>query len=193
MRASLFVMMMLMRAPAIKIWRLHNHLKKHGIILPDEALLAHQLAGGDIALLTESLILAERQHLGVSFDRLCAIDLSTRLPVNGDNVLNVVQRAIEPQFYRVPKDGFHEFCVPARPTWRVAFILRYTTNLDRFVGGATIEKLASDVIDFVYRFYRERDGRVSSGLRGELQEAIMSASLDGRSGYNLTGCDVETR
>jgi len=193
MRASLFITMLILRAPAMKIWRLGKRLHHHGVTVEEEALLAHHLAGGDINLLTESLLLAERQHLGVSFDRLCAIDLSTRTSAEGVNVLDIVKQAAEPRVYRVPEEGFREFSAPACPTWRLAFRLHHTTNLDRYVGGATLDKLASEVTEFVSRFYRECEGRPHSRLATDLQAAIMSASLDARCGYNLTACEVETR
>ena len=108
--------------------------------LPDitiDRLEAHYLAGGNVDIVVDALIAAQRAEIDLGFERAAAIDLA------GRNVLEAVQMSVNPRVIETPvisavaKDGI-ELKAKARVTVRA--------NIDRLVGGAGSQRLLPELV-----------------------------------------------
>ena len=109
---------------------------KAGLDIDINDLEAHYLAGGNVNVLIDALIAAQRAEIPLEFERAAAIDLA------GRNVLEAVQVSVNPKVIETPviaavaKDGI-EVIVKARVTVRA--------NIERLVGGAGEETIIARV------------------------------------------------
>lgn len=109
---------------------------KAGLDISVNELEAHYLAGGNVNVLVDALIAAQRAEIPLEFERAVAIDLA------GRNVLEAVQVSVNPKVIETPvisavaKDGI-EVMVKARVTVRA--------NIERLVGGAGEETIIARV------------------------------------------------
>ncbi len=109
---------------------------KAGLTINVNELEAHYLAGGNVNVLVDALIAAQRANIPLEFERAAAIDLA------GRNVLEAVQVSVNPKVIETPqiaavsKDGI-EVIVKARVTVRA--------NIERLVGGAGEETIIARV------------------------------------------------
>ena len=109
---------------------------KAGLEIDINDLEAHYLAGGNVNVLIDALIAAQRAEIPLEFERAAAIDLA------GRNVLEAVQVSVNPKVIETPviaavaKDGI-EVIVKARVTVRA--------NIERLVGGAGEETIIARV------------------------------------------------
>ena len=109
---------------------------KAGLDISVNELEAHYLAGGNVNVLVDALIAAQRAEIPLEFERAAAIDLA------GRNVLEAVQVSVNPKVIETPvisavaKDGI-EVMVKARVTVRA--------NIERLVGGAGEETIIARV------------------------------------------------
>ena len=112
--------------------------------ITSKALEAHYLAGGNVPLVIQAMIAAEKaKTINLTFEQARAIDLA------GRNVLEAVRTSVYPRVINCPprdsarihldavaKDGI-QLKVKARVTVRA--------NLDRLIGGATEETIVARV------------------------------------------------
>lgn len=109
---------------------------KAGLDISVNELEAHYLAGGNVNVLVDALIAAQRAEIPLEFERAAAIDLA------GRNVLEAVQVSVNPKVIETPvisavaKDGI-EVMVKARVTVRA--------NIERLVGGSGEETIIARV------------------------------------------------
>ncbi len=109
---------------------------KAGILVNQNQLEAHYLAGGNVDRVVDALIAADKARITLPFDRAAAIDLA------GRNVLDAVKVSVNPRVIQTPnvsavaKDGI-ELISTARVTVRA--------NLERLVGGAGEETIIARV------------------------------------------------
>ncbi|CAN5868587.1 flotillin-like protein FloA [soil metagenome] len=109
---------------------------KAGILVNQNQLEAHFLAGGNVDRVVDALIAADKARIALPFDRAAAIDLA------GRNVLDAVKVSVNPRVIQTPnvsavaKDGI-ELISTARVTVRA--------NLERLVGGAGEETIIARV------------------------------------------------
>ena len=109
---------------------------KAGLNININELEAHYLAGGNVNVLIDALIAAQRAEIPLEFERAAAIDLA------GRDVLEAVQVSVNPKVIETPvisavaKDGI-EVMVKARVTVRA--------NIERLVGGAGEETIIARV------------------------------------------------
>ena len=109
---------------------------KAGILVNQNQLEAHFLAGGNVDRVVDALIAADKARITLPFDRAAAIDLA------GRNVLDAVKVSVNPRVIQTPnvsavaKDGI-ELISTARVTVRA--------NLERLVGGAGEETIIARV------------------------------------------------
>ncbi|MCX7015296.1 MAG: flotillin-like protein FloA [Candidatus Sumerlaeota bacterium] len=114
-----------------------------GVPVTRQQLESHYLSGGNVALVVNALIAANKARIPLDFDRARAIDLA------GRNVFEAVRMSVEPRVIDCPdprkgrdtidgiaKDGI-QLKVKARVTVRA--------NLERLVGGATEETIIARV------------------------------------------------
>ncbi len=101
--------------------------KKAGIDITRDELEAHFLAGGNIKLVVNALISADKANMNLTFNTATAIDLA------GRDVLEAVQMSVNPKVINTPpvtavaKDGI-QLIAKARVTVRA--------NIEQLVGGA---------------------------------------------------------
>lgn len=109
---------------------------KAGLTISIDDLEAHYLAGGNVDVVIDALIAAQRANIDLPFERAAAIDLA------GRNVLEAVQVSVNPKVIETPrisavaKNGI-EVIVKAKVTVRA--------NIERLVGGAGEETIIARV------------------------------------------------
>ena len=109
---------------------------KAGLALKINDLESHYLAGGNVGLVVNALISADKANIELGWKRATAIDLA------GRNVLEAVQVSVNPKVITTPKvaamakDGI-QLIATARVTVRA--------NIDRLVGGAGEETILARV------------------------------------------------
>lgn len=109
---------------------------KAGLELTTNELEAHHLAGGDVNLVVDALIAAQRADIDLEFERAAAIDLA------GRNVFEAVQVSVNPKVIETPiiagvaMNGI-EVMAKAKVTVRA--------NIERLVGGAGEETIIARV------------------------------------------------
>ncbi len=110
--------------------------RKAGLVVTNNQLESHYLAGGNVDRVVNALIAAHRANIDLMFERAAAIDLA------GRDVLQAVQMSVNPKVIETPmvsavaKDGI-EVKVRARITVRA--------NIERLVGGAGEETIIARV------------------------------------------------
>ena len=109
---------------------------KAGLQLTTNELEAHHLAGGDVNVVVDALIAAQRADIDLEFERAAAIDLA------GRNVFEAVQVSVNPKVIETPiiagvaMNGI-EVMAKAKVTVRA--------NIERLVGGAGEETIIARV------------------------------------------------
>jgi len=107
-----------------------------GINITMAELEGHYLAGGNVGLVVQALISADKADIPLTFTRAAAIDLA------GRNVLEAVQMSVLPKVITTPK-----VTAMAKDGIQVSAFVKVTVraNLDRLVGGATEETILARV------------------------------------------------
>jgi uncharacterized protein YqfA (UPF0365 family) len=107
-----------------------------GLNLSIAQMEGHFLAGGNVGLVVQALISADKANIALEFDRAAAIDLA------GRNVLEAVQMSVLPKVITTPK-----VTAMAKDGIQVSAFVKITVraNLDRLVGGATEETIIARV------------------------------------------------
>ena len=109
---------------------------KAGLIIDINELEAHHLAGGDVNMVIDALIAAQRADIDLGFEKAAAIDLA------GRNVLEAVKMSVNPKVIETPiiagvaMNGI-EVKAKAKVTVRA--------NIERLVGGAGEETIIARV------------------------------------------------
>lgn len=116
-------------------------LHKAGQRVPIDALEAHALSGGSLESVVAATIAADKAGLGISFAKLCAIDLA------GRDVLGAVEAVVNPRVLTCPPSASPPLQAVAKDGIRVQVRLRVTlrTNLDRLIGGANQDTVMARV------------------------------------------------
>lgn len=166
---------------------------KSGMEISIDQLSTHHLSGGNITMVVQALIAAQKAGIHLDFDRACAIDLATK--GTGKTVLEAVRTSVNPKVIDCPapqpgkvtieavaKDGI-AVKVKARVTVR--------TNLDRFVGGATEETIIARVGEGIvttigsaesYKEVLENPDRISKN--------VLSKALDSNTAFEILSIDI---
>lgn len=109
---------------------------KAGLVLNADQLEAHYLAGGNVNLVVDALIAAQRANIDLEFEQAAAIDLA------GRDVFEAVQLSVNPKVIETPviagvaMNGI-EVKAKAKVTVRA--------NIERLVGGAGEETIIARV------------------------------------------------
>lgn len=100
---------------------------KAGLTLDINNLEAHYLAGGDVDMVIDALIAAQRANIELEFEQATAIDLA------GRNVLEAVQVSVNPKVIETPViAGVAMNGIEVRAKAKVTV----RANIERLVGGA---------------------------------------------------------
>jgi len=142
---------------------------KSGLDVSIDDLSTHYLSGGNVDMVVQALIAAQRAGIHLDFNRACAIDLATK--GTGKTTIDAVA-----------KDGI---VIKARARVTVR------TNLDRFVGGATEETIIARVGEGIvstigsvetYKLVLENPDRIS--------KTVLDKGLDANTAFEILSIDI---
>ncbi len=116
---------------------------KAGIHLSYDRLETHYMTRGNVLGVTRALVGASKAHLGLTFEKACAIDLA------GREILDAVQMCVNPKVIDCPdaKQGRTTVDAVARDGIQLKVKARVTVraNIEKLVGGATEETIIARV------------------------------------------------
>jgi uncharacterized protein YqfA (UPF0365 family) len=190
-KVSLFKLlgMKLRKVPPSLIVGARIQLVKAGIELDTDPLEAHYLAGGDVLMVVNALIAADKANIDLTFQKACAINLA------GRDVYDAVRTSVNPKVIDCPdpakgttmldavaKDGIR-LLVKARVTVR--------TNLARLVGGATeetiIARVGQGIVSAIgssatYKDVLENPDHIS--------RKVLDSGLDAQTSFEIVSIDI---
>ncbi len=155
---------------------------KAGLQVTTDQLEAHYLARGNVGLVVQALISADKANIPLPFARAAAIDLA------GRNVLEAVQMSVLPKVITTPK-----ITAMAKNGISLSALVRITvrTNLERLVGGATEETIIARVGEGVvstigsaesHKEVLENPDRIS--------KTVLAKGLDAGSAFEILSIDI---
>lgn len=155
---------------------------KAGLIMDSDQLEAHYLAGGNINLVVDALIAAQRANIDLEFEQAAAIDLA------GRDVFEAVQVSVNPKVIETPiiagvaMDGI-EVKAKAKVTVRA--------NIERLVGGAgeetIIARVGEGIVTTVGSANRHSDVLENPDL---ISQTILRKGLDSGSAFEILSIDI---
>ncbi len=166
---------------------------KSGLPVSIDQLSTHYLAGGDIFMVVQALIAAQKAGIELIFDRACAIDLA----VKGTNrtVLEAVKTSVNPKVIDCPNpaSGVQNIEAVARDGIAVKAKARVTvrTALEGFVGGAMEETIIARVGEGIvstigsadsYKDVLENPDRIS--------KTVLGKALDANTAFEILSIDI---
>jgi uncharacterized protein YqfA (UPF0365 family) len=166
---------------------------KAGIELPSDPLAAHYLAGGNVAHPVTALICAQKAGIHLTWDRACAIDLSTR--GTDKSVIEAVLTSVNPKVIDCPnpKTGKITINGVAKDGIAVKARARVTvrTNLDRFVGGAMEETVIARVGEGIVSAIGSCDSYKKVLENPDLiSKTVLQKGLDAQTAFEIVSIDI---
>ena len=156
--------------------------QKAGIAINNDLLEAHYLAGGDVQMVVNALISADKANIDLSFERATAIDLA------GRNVFEAVQVSVNPRVINTPpisaiaKDGI-QLKVIARVTVRA--------NIDRLVGGAGEETIIARVGEGIVSTIGSSLSHAAVLEQPDaISQAVLARGLDTGTAFEILSIDI---
>lgn len=166
---------------------------KSGLTVGIDDLSTHCLAGGNVSMVVQALIAAQKAGIRLDFNRACAIDLATK--GTGKTVLEAVKTSVNPRVIDCPNsssgrntvDGVAKDGIVIKARARVTV----RTNLDRFVGGATEETIIARVGEGIvstigseasYKDVLEHPDRIS--------KTVLDKGLDANTAFEILSIDI---
>ncbi len=166
---------------------------KSGLDLSIDDLSTHYLAGGNIDMIVQALIAAQRAGIHLDFNRACAIDLATK--GTGKTVLEAVKTSVNPKVIDCPNTVSGKTTIDAVAKDGIVIKARarvtVRTNLDRFVGGATEETIIARVGEGIvstigsvetYKLVLENPDRIS--------KTVLDKGLDANTAFEILSIDI---
>lgn len=166
---------------------------KSGLPLTIDDLSTHFLAGGNVDMVVQALIAAQRAGIHLDFNRACAIDLATK--GTGKNVLDAVKTSVNPRVIDCPNPSIGKGTIDAVAKDGIVIKARarvtVRTNLDRFVGGATEETIIARVGEGIvstigsvetYKLVLETPDRIS--------KTVLDKGLDANTAFEILSIDI---
>ncbi|APZ48934.1 hypothetical protein BW721_04135 [Jeotgalibaca sp. PTS2502] len=155
---------------------------KAGLIIDTSELEAHYLAGGDINLVIDALIAAQRANIELEFEQAAAIDLA------GRNVFEAVQVSVNPKVIETPiiagvaMNGI-EVKAKAKVTVRA--------NIERLVGGAGEETIIARVGEGIVTTVGSAKAH-SQVLENpdSISQTILRKGLDSGTAFEILSIDI---
>lgn len=164
-----------------------------GIPLTTKQLSVHYLSGGNVSMVVQSLIAAQKAAIHLEFDQACAIDLATR--GTGKNVVDAVKTSVNPRVIDCPNPASGKISIDAvaKDGIMIKAKARVTvrTNLERFVGGATEETIIARVGEGIvttigsahtYKEVLENPDRIS--------KTVLEKGLDSGTAFEILSIDI---
>jgi uncharacterized protein YqfA (UPF0365 family) len=166
---------------------------KSGLDVSIDDLSTHYLSGGNVDMVVQALIAAQRAGIHLDFNRACAIDLATK--GTGKTVLEAVKTSVNPKVIDCPAaiSGKTTIDAVAKDGIVIKARARVTvrTNLDRFVGGATEETIIARVGEGIvstiggvetYKLVLENPDRIS--------KTVLDKGLDANTAFEILSIDI---
>lgn len=155
---------------------------KAGLILDSNQLEAHHLAGGDVNLVVDALIAAQRANIDLEFEQAAAIDLA------GRNVFEAVQVSVNPKVIETPlisavaMNGI-EVRAKAKVTVRA--------NIERLVGGAGEETIIARIGEGIVTTVGSSKSH-SDVLENpdSISQTILRKGLDSGTAFEILSIDI---
>lgn len=147
-----------------------------------ERMEAHYLAGGNVNLVVNSLISANRAGIPLTFDRAAAIDLA------GRNVLEAVQMSVNPKVITTPR-----VTAMAKNGIQLTAICRITVkaNIDKLVGGAGEETVLARVGEGVVSTIGSSDTHKDVLENPDLiSRTVLDSGLDSGTAFRILSIDI---
>jgi uncharacterized protein YqfA (UPF0365 family) len=158
--------------------------------IPTEAFEAHYLAGGNVPLITRSLIAAHRAKIDLDWDTAAAIDLA------GRNVLEAVQTSVDPKVIDCPDSGRHGRSTldgVAKDGIQLKARARVTvrTNISQLVGGATeetvIARVGEGIVSAIGSCATHKEVLANPML---IARTVLEKGLDSQTAYAIVSIDI---
>jgi uncharacterized protein YqfA (UPF0365 family) len=156
-------------------------------------LSTHYLAGGNVEMVVQALINAQKAGIHLDFDRACAIDLATK--GTGKTVIEAVRTSVNPKVIDCPNPASGKTTIDAVAKDGIAVKVKarvtVRTNLDRFVGGATEETIIARVGEGIvttigssntYKDVLENPDRIS--------KTVLDKALDSNTAFEILSIDI---
>jgi uncharacterized protein YqfA (UPF0365 family) len=153
-----------------------------GINVTMEQLEGHFLAGGNVGLVVQALISADKADIELTFTRAAAIDLA------GRNVLEAVQMSVLPRVITTQR-----VTAMAKNGIQVSAFVKVTVraNLDRLVGGATEETILARVGEGVVTTIGSADShKVVLENPDLISKNVLAKSLDAGTAFEIQSIDI---
>ena len=174
--------MRLRRVPPIIILDAMIKSQKAGLTISSNDLEAHYLAGGDIDLVVDALVAADKANIELALKRATAIDLA------GRNVLEAVKMSVHPKVIETPnvaavaKDGIQVKAL-ARVTVRA--------NIERLVGGSGEETILARVGEGIVTTIgsSETHKRVLENP-DNISKMVLEKGLDSGTAFEILSIDI---
>jgi len=154
-----------------------------------QQLESHYLAGGNVWMVVQAMISAQKAQIELSLDQACAIDLA------GRNVLEAVKMSVEPRVIDCPQasSGKTSIDAVAKDGIQLRAKARVTVraNLERLVGGATEETIIARVGEGIvssigsaesHKHVLENPDRIS--------KAVLHRGLDSGTAFSILSIDI---
>ncbi|MDK3159452.1 flotillin-like protein FloA [Kamptonema cortianum] len=164
-----------------------------GIPLTTKQLSVHYLSGGNVFMVVQALIAAQKAMIHLEFDQACAIDLATK--GTGKNVVDAVKTSVNPRVIDCPNPASGKISIDAvaKDGIMIKAKARVTvrTNLERFVGGATEETIIARVGEGIvttigsahtYKEVLENPDRIS--------KTVLEKGLDSGTAFEILSIDI---
>ncbi|MSR66602.1 MAG: UPF0365 family protein [Pedosphaera sp.] len=166
---------------------------KAGLERTVDELSTHHVAGGNVIMVIQALIGAQKAGIELSYDRACAIDLSTK--GTSKTVLEAVQTSVNPKVIDCPAPNTGRSTIDAVAKDGIGLKVRarvtVRTNLSRFVGGATEETIIARVGEGIvttigsansYKDVLETPDRIS--------KTVLAKGLDANTAFEILSVDI---
>ena len=156
-------------------------------------LSTHYLAGGNVEMVVQALINAQKAGIHLDFDRACAIDLATK--GTGKTVIEAVRTSVNPKVIDCPNPASGKITIDAVAKDGIVIKAKarvtVRTNLERFVGGATEETIIARVGEGIvttigssqsYKDVLENPDRIS--------KTVLDKALDSNTAFEILSIDI---
>ena len=176
------IAMRLRRVPAAEIVNSRITAAKAGLMLDQDKLEAHYLAGGDVTRVVNALISADKAGIPLTFERAAAIDLA------GRDVLEAVQMSVTPKVITTPmitavaKDG-----IQVKATTRITV----RANIDKLVGGAgeetIIARVGEGIVTAIGSAESYKDVLENPDI---ISKTVLEKGLDAETAFEILSIDI---
>ncbi|MDR3013437.1 MAG: flotillin-like protein FloA [Chitinispirillales bacterium] len=155
---------------------------KAGINVTTDELETHYLARGNVLLVVQALIAADKANIPLTFKRAAAIDLA------GRDVREAVQMSVNPKVIETPKVS-----AVAKDGIQLIALTRVTVraNIDRLVGGAGEETILARVGEGIVSSIGSADShKMVLENPDSISKHVLAKGLDSGTAFEILSIDI---